>query len=225
MTLTTDWQRFTYTDTSSTTNNAGVVIRGGSTDTSVDVLLFGFQMEQATYATSYIPTENNASGVTRSADLCIDSGTSAEFNDSEGVLFAELQALDDLPSANSYVSLSDGSSVTNAVLIQYRNNGDLRLYNGGTITANMIFRDAGATLTDNLKIAIKYGTSTSDYKVYINGVNKTIETAFVATSMSGLDSLQFAYSNGTSSPFEGKCKQLIVFNEALSDSELATLTS
>ena len=225
LTLTTDWQRFTYTDTSSTTNNAGVVIRGGSTDTSVDVLLFGFQMEQATYPTSYIPTENNASGVTRSADLCIDSGTSAEFNDSEGVLFAELQALDDLPSANSYVSLSDGSSVTNAVLIQYRNNGDLRLYNGGTITANMIFRDAGATLTDNLKIAIKYGTSTSDYKVYINGVNKTIETAFVATSMSGLDSLQFAYSNGTSSPFEGKCKQLIVFNEALSDSELATLTS
>jgi hypothetical protein len=68
ITLTTKWQRFTYTLTSATTNNAGVEIRGGSTDTSVDVLLFGFQMEQASYATSYIPTENNPSGVTRSAE-------------------------------------------------------------------------------------------------------------------------------------------------------------
>ena len=41
----------------------------------------------------YIPTENNASGVTRSADVCNDSGTSAEFNDSEGVLFAEIAAV------------------------------------------------------------------------------------------------------------------------------------
>ena len=140
-------------------------------------------------------------------------------------MFAELQALDDLPSATSYVSISDGTSVTNAVLIQYRNTGELRLYNGGTVTANMIFRDAGATLTDNLKIAIKYGTSTSDYKVYVNGISKTIQNSFVATSMSGLNSLQFAYSNGTSNPLQGKCKQLIYFNEALSDSELQTLTS
>lgn len=194
-------------------------------DGTSGVLLWGAQLEAGSYPTSYIPTENDPSVATRSADFCNSSGIYAEFNDSEGVLFAELQGLNDLPSATSYISISDGSSVTNAVLIQYRSTGELRLYNGGTVTVNMVFRDAGATLTDNLKIAIKYGTSTSDYKVYINGVSKTIESGFSATSMSGLDSLQFAYSNGASSPFEGKCKQLIYFNEALSDSELQTLTS
>lgn len=190
---------------------------------NLGVYFWGTQFETGSYETSYIPT--SGSTVTRSADVCNGSGTSAEFNDSKGVLFTELQGLNNLPSSTSYISISDGSSSTNAVLIQYRSTGELRLYNGGTVTANMVFRDAGATLTDNLKIAIKYGTSTSNYKVYINGVSKTIESAFSATSMSGLDSLQFAFSNGTSSPFEGKCKQLIVFNESLSDSDLETLTS
>jgi hypothetical protein len=221
-----DWYRISITCTSNGTLLSIGFYSGkvGESTNNGNTFIWGAQLEGGSYQTSYIPWDGSGT-TTRSADVCNGSGTSAEFNDSKGVLFAELQALDDIPSANGYVSFSDGTSVTNAVLIQYRNNGDLRLYNGGTATANMIFRDAGATLTDNLKIATKYGTSTSDYKVYINGFSKTIETAFVATSMSGLDSLQFAFSSGTSNVFEGKCEQLMNFKTALTDSELETLTS
>lgn len=226
------WYRCSITFTLSTDVAGTLVIRANEADNTPNVVmngnkniyLWGAMMEESSFPSSYIHTPTNAT-VTRSAEICNDSGTSAEFNDSEGVLFADLTGLNNLPSATAYVSISDGSLVANAVLIQYRNTGELRLYNGGTSGGQMIFRDSSATLTNNLKIAIKYGTSTSDYKVYINGVSKTIESGFSATSMSGLDSLQFTYSNGTSNPFEGKCKQLIVFNEALSDSELQTLTS
>jgi hypothetical protein len=100
----------------------------------------------------------------------------------------------------------------------------LRLYNSGTSTAQMIYRDANADLTENIKVAIKYGTTTGSYKVYINGFSETIEGAFVATAMSGLDELKFEYATSGNN-FYGKTKQLMTFKTALSDSDLEDLTS
>ncbi len=109
-------------------------------------------------------------------------------------------------------------------MIQYRNSGELRLYNGGTSTAQMIYRDANADLTENIKVAIKYGTTTGSYKVYINGFSQTIESAFVATAMSGLDEFKFEYATSGNN-FYGKTKQVMTFKTALTDSEIETLTS
>ena len=193
----------------------------GNTTYDGEFYIWGSQLEQGDYPTSYIPT--TSSTVTRSADYCIGAGTTAEFNDSEGVLFAEIQGLVDTDTGNRYISLTDGTA-TNALMIQYRNSGELRLYNGGTSTAQMIYRDSGADLTENVKVAIKYGTTTGSYKVYINGFSETIEGAFVATAMSGLDELKFSYATSGNS-FYGNTKQLMTFNEALTDSELEQVTS
>jgi len=102
------------------------------THTSGSVYIWGAQAEAGSYPTSYIPT--TTSTVTRNADECNGAGTSAEFNDSEGVLFAELKGLNETDSATGYITLNDGSTTTNAIFIQYRNTGELRLYNGGTST-------------------------------------------------------------------------------------------
>ena len=40
-----------------------------------------------------------------------------------------------------------------------------------------------------------------------------------------MDTVDIADWNGTSNVYYGRVKQIIVFNEALTDSELATLTS
>ncbi len=117
---------------------------------------------------------------------------------------AEIQGLNDTDITNRYISLTDGTA-TNALMIQYRNSGELRLYNGGTSTAQIIYRDSGADLTENIKVTVKYGTTTGSYKVYINGFSKTIEGAFVATAMSGLDELKFEYASGSNN-FYGKTK-------------------
>ncbi len=190
---------------------------GNGTD---GILIWGAQLELGDYPTSYIPT--TTASVTRSADTCNGSGTSAEFNDSEGVLFAEIQGLVDPDDTSRYIALSDGT-LSNSILIQFRNNGELRLFNSGTVLANTIYYE-NIDLTENNKIAVKYGTTTGSYKVYLNGIEKTLNASFSATSMTGLNDLSFEYVTGGFN-FVGKVKQLIVFNEALTDAELATLTS
>jgi hypothetical protein len=222
------WYRCSVQFTATTTGNNNIGFVGDNYNGNM-FYVWGAQIEDggsgvdADYISSYTPT--SGSTVTRNADECNSAGTTAEFNDSEGVLFAELKGLNETDSSTGYIVLNDGSTTTNAIFIQYRNTGELRLYNGGTSTPELIYRDASADLTENIKLAIKYGTTTGSYKIYINGFSQTLQGSFVATSMSGLSKLQFAYSNGTSNPFRGKAKQLMTFNEALTDSELEQVTS
>ena len=93
VTLTQEYQRFshTYTVTSSGAKNFGIQIRGNSAVTSADIIIWGFQVEQQSYATSYIPT--SGSTVTRNQDVCTNGGSLASINSTEGVLYAEIAAL------------------------------------------------------------------------------------------------------------------------------------
>ncbi len=195
-------------------------IDNSDTSSSAYAYIWGAQTELGTYASSYIST--GASSVTRLKDECKNGGNADLFNDSEGVVFVDLQGLADVDATNRYITLSDGTA-TNSIMIQYRNSGDLRLYNGGTGSANLILSIA-ADLTERKKIAIQYGTTANNYKVYINGASQTISGSFSATSMSGLDRFRFDYVVDTLE-FFGKVHQAMVFNEALSDSELQTLTT
>ena len=58
---------------------------------TADVLIWGAQIENGSYATSYIPTSGAA--VPRAADVANGAGNSEVFNDSEGVLFANISAI------------------------------------------------------------------------------------------------------------------------------------
>jgi hypothetical protein len=219
-TVTTEWQRIDMIATDNSFYFELGLYGDSATADTADILIWGAQMEEGSYPTSYIPTTSAA--VTRNADFCNDAGTSAEFNDSEGVLFVEFQGLTSTDADNGYVSISDGTA-TNSVLINTRTSGSVRLYNGGVGSTNLIYIETVDYL-NTLKIALKYGTTTGSYKVYINGISKTISGTFSATSMSGLDELKFQYAVGGNN-FYGKVKQLMVFNEALTDSELEQVTS
>ena len=176
------------------------------------------QLEQGNYTTSYIPT--NGTSVTRVADVCQDAGDATIFNDSEGVLFTEIAALNNDLTFRG-ISLSDGTAANRIVIYLSDVSNRIRLIvRGNNVLLADLFFDVSNTL-DYHKIAAKY--KADDFALWINGVE--VATDLSGTSMPiGLNQVRFANANG-GAEFYGKCKQVAIFNEALTDEELTTLTT
>ena len=193
-------------------NNDNVSSYSGSG--SDNIYLWGAQIEEGSYPTSYIPTSGSAE--TRTADTCNNAGTSAEFNDSEGVLFAEVSTNAD--SNFKRISIHSGSYV-NSVFLDFDNTNNLygKVIVGGSAVVTIIA--SGLNIENNNKIALSY--KENDFKLFVNG--SKVGTDVTGATPTGLNNLAFDLGGGQD--FYGKCKQLIYFNEALSDSELQTLTS
>jgi len=203
-----DFLDFFFTDSDTSTQSTGVAGNG---------FIWGVQLEAGSYPTSYIPT---TIAVTRTKDTCINGGDDALFNDSEGVLFADLEALGEGTTVRK-ISLSNGG--TDFVNFNFNaTSGRVDFEFGSTSNSFYIVNSTGHTLTDRNKIAIKYKSGDTD--CYINGTRVTGSNG--TFTLSGLDRLnaEGRATNGTQSMF-AKIHQLMVFNEALTDSELITLTS
>ena len=120
------WYRcsFSYTGTATGVYLYPADNNGDTSQTSGSVYLQYCQIEAGSYATSYIPT--SGSSVTRQADTATGSGNSEVFNDSEGVLFADISALANDGTLRT-ITLGDNSS-SNAVSFRYDNPNQITLY-------------------------------------------------------------------------------------------------
>ena len=93
------------------TNMSNIILEvaddGVSTGTGGDnIYVWGAQLEEGSYATSYIPT--SGSTVTRNADVFTRTGIGSLINSAEGVLYVEIAALDDDQTGRK-ISLNDGT--------------------------------------------------------------------------------------------------------------------
>ncbi|MDG1789168.1 MAG: hypothetical protein P8H37_11095 [Paracoccaceae bacterium] len=198
-------------------SNASNAAYGASTSTSGDFLYsFGWQVEAGSYATSYIKTQG--SSVTRNKDQYEKTGISDKINSEEGVLFVEMAALsNDL--TYRILSLSNGTP-NERVYIQYTNVSNTIsavVKNGGSTQFNKTYVLSDETAFS--KIAVKW--KLNDFAIWVDGVERATDTS--GNPPSGLNRL--AFDNADITDFFGKVKQLQVFKTALSDSELATLTT
>ena len=165
------------------------------------------------YASSYIPT--NGSTVQRAAETCNGSGNSEVFNDSQGVLFFNINTSD--TSAVPVISLSD-STFNNEIEFAYY----------GTNQWNFILRVSGGTPnvigTVNASGFSKFSVSytTTDFKVYLNGF--LIGSNTLPSSLSGLKVLNFNLPNNNN-PFYGNTKEIGYYDTLLTDAELEYMTS
>lgn len=166
------------------------------------------------YATTYIKT--TSSSATRVADACSKTGISSLIGSSEGTLFAEVQGF-----SNDTVrfAISDGTNNNNIYIELSASNISAVGRVGGVNQFSII---SSQTLTNINKIAIKY--KTNDFALWINGIQVGTDTSGSTYSTSTLNSLRFDRGDG-GIPFYGNVKQTILFPNALTNAELASLTT
>ena len=217
-TITEQWQRFDISHSGIDVFYA-VDFRGAGATLS-EVIIWGAQMEQQSYATSYIPTEGAT--VTRNQDVCTNGGSLASINSTEGTLYAEVAALAN-ENVQRILSVSDGTS-SNAVQLGFLNNTtDYRFFASirvGGVNQAFLAYNFGAVAPTFKKCAIKY--KQNDFALWIDGVEVATDTS--GNTPIGLNELTFTRGDAIQNLF-GKTKALAVWKEALSDSELQSLTT
>ncbi len=215
VTLTNEWVRHTLTFTSTSSDFIPqFLLINGTTSSSADFLAYGFQVEQGSYPTSYIPT--SGSTYQRQADVVNGSGNSEVFNDSEGVLY--VQAKSKYDSSNSRrISLSNGADASSRISFEW----DESLENRFRIHQNSGLISYTATnLSLFNKIAYKY--KLGDSSLWFNGFK--VVTQASSSVPSGINVLKMQGYTNTNS-FYGKTKEIGYYDAVLTDEELEYLTS
>jgi hypothetical protein len=193
-----------------------------SGDNTKGIYVYGFQIEEGSYPTSYIPT--NGSSVTRSAETANGSGDAATFNDSEGVLMVEGSILDFL-TTDSWISISENSNINNNQFnLRFVSNSNLiqAVSRADGLGQDVVLQHTLNDKTEVNKISIKY--KLNDWGLWVNGFEVDTETSSNAFTLNSLDVLDFGRGNN-SKFFYGNTKQVQYFDTALTDSELEYITS
>jgi hypothetical protein len=202
---------YSYLSFSDADNSTSVTANGTS-----GVYIWGAQLEEGSYPTSYIPT--NGSAVTRLAEVCNSSGDASTFNDSEGVLMAEISALAN-DGTSRRIAISDGS-YSNRIYLEFDEVSNKIFFNIISGGNSYFITYTSLDLTISSKIALKY--KLNDIALWFNGI-KVGENP-IAIMPINLSELAFD-DGGNTSKFYGKTKQIQYFQTALTDNELEELTS
>ena len=202
----TNWTRITveFTTPFGCTSVRPYPLRDGSSTGTV--YIWGAQLEEQSYPTSYIPTQGSTS--TRIAETCKNSGSAQDFNSEEGVLYCYLK--DYFHSSGNGIGLYD--ELGNKVYQIYYYGGNYDVYNGSTF-----IMDRSTIYPVESKIAVRW-TSTA-VTIFINGVNATKNGASLSANTPEVMNMA-VNTNGYS-----KTKNIQVFTKALSDEELQKLTT
>ena len=216
-TLTTSWQRFTLSEVQSG-GFAGLWV---TLIPSGGIYIWGAQLEDSTYATSYIPTTSAA--VTRNADAIYKTGISSLIGQTEGVLFLDLFASAKNDDTNTYGTwLVAGTATEN---FQIYNLGTTLYWYARNTGGIIIDQTANETLVEGTRYKIAFAYKSGDYALYINGVQKrTNANVNVPVGVS-----QFNLSGGgygaVPAVVKNEYNSVVLFPTRLTNAELAQLTT
>jgi hypothetical protein len=181
-----------------------------------NIYIYGAQLEQLSYSTSYIPT--NGSVQSRANETCNGAGTSSILPSEEGILYCQIAALaDDL--SFRIISISDGSN-DNIIKLGYRSDSNNIYYEVRSGAASQAFQKyTSSDITQFHKVAVKY--KANDFAMWVNGTQVLSDTSGLTPT--GFNDLSFALG-GSSSIFYGKIRDIRVYNtKEMTDSEVDIL--
>lgn len=214
-TNTDDFVRITHTFNTGDAGSYGIFLGYYSAG---EYIVWGAQLEQGSYATSYIPTQGAA--VTRVADVCSQTPVSGIIGQTEGTLFFEASLSNTTNDVfRGIAELNDGTTANRITL--FRNtNGTLRLFvrQSSTTQADISY---STLVFGSVKIAVAYANN--DISFYVNGVQVGIDTSATIPTCSDFDlGIQ---ENNTDRILGDSIKQALLYNTRLSNEELAALTT
>ena len=219
-----EWKRFTFTGTAS---NAAIYLNNGDDSFTTDVYFWGAQVEEGSFATSYIATDSSTA--TRAVDVAEITGTnfSSFYNSTEGTIYSEaafaglanasyprIYTFWDSSNTEKYHRLLI-TTATAPFLLQSRtrNSGTQASFNSNAVTVGQVLKTAYAYKANDFDVSFSAGTSgaTSD-------TSGTIPT--------GVNQVRIgARAEDGNYPITGHIKRLAFFAPRLTDSELGQLTS
>jgi hypothetical protein len=208
--LTTEWQRFTLTNTVSGTGSSGAVWiypNGAGT-----FYIYGAQAESSSYATSLILT--NGASATSVADDCFKTGISSLIGQTEGAFMIDINL--DLRVGYSYFALAN-SLASSSNYIGIGIGGSSIDYEVVVSTVLQVSISLANSATGRFKIAGAY--KANDFVLYINGTQIGTDTSGTVPTCSEIGLFNYVQNQPL------KYNEVVVFPTRLTNAELASITT
>lgn len=185
------------------------------------MFVYGIQVEAASYATSYIPTQGSA--VTRVRDLCDTENLSYVIGQTEGVIFYDAILVRKSTGTSEdlfELSIDDGSNQNIFYINSYNNTLAVGLNSGGS---NQFYNNS-YNPTEGARYKLAFAYKQNDFALYINGNQIATDSSGTVPTMN-----QITFGNYFNNQFNlansVKVNDFKLYNTRLTDAELATLTT
>jgi hypothetical protein len=212
--ITNQWQRVTLSCTITGILIMGLEIPDGAS-VGDEVLIWGYQCEKGSYATSYIPT--TSASVTRNADVISKTGISSLIGQTEGTVFFDIRLDTISAQTNDPVLLYMKDGGTGERYVELFDNGNLSYIEfNGDVIANIT--KSGLTVGRH-KCAIAYANN--DMTFYVDGVQIGTDTS---GTPAGYSTFGLQYYN-TEFYGQQKVNTIALWKTRLTNTQLAQLTT
>jgi hypothetical protein len=218
--VTGEWKRFTFSRNGVSNAWAGLGLRGGTSGVdTADILVYGFQAEQGSYATSYIPTSGGV--VTR-----LREEANNQNNLMSGLTDMAMFVDYELPNGNSsgfrnQLGFRDDDNA-NFYMIQFPNSNTHEFRYTGVANVNVDMTPSMSEQDFGLRRKLLYTKTGTTLKVFCNGIQVSTVTSASATTFSTTSEI---LNVGENYDAEMKIKDWKLYNNGFTDAEAITLTT
>jgi hypothetical protein len=221
------WYRYTMTGTASADGSLEYNINTNGPSLNEYFYIWGAQLEQGSFATSYIPT--SGSTVTRTIDIAKITGTNFSdfYNQTEGTFFVEADTINPVyndgitghdNNNNNYTIVGTGDS-PNRFQLRFDDDQPFQVLGFGPNSTNAI--TTNTSLTPTLRGKIAGAVKQNDVRGAAQGEIILTDTSF---DMISPTSLFIGSLNGSSEVLPGHVRKVSYYRQALSNAQLRGLT-